>query len=823
MVQVPGSVQAPAFASPAPIPHATVTLVDVLGGESAGVYLGHGLILTSWQNVAGEKYLWDVATNTAPALRFQLPRYLGNGRPDEWAITASLCPTKTGWMPTQQPKAGQGCVPYDLANGMQVSSVDRQHTLAIQGLVYADRESDIALLAVDLTIESTFINLESAPLDAYSLVPEQRLFTLDSAGTGLTTAISHYRPEKMIQPLHGSFESSAQRTAVVHLQNATQERSLIGTPYYSERGGVVGLVWAVSNLQGGDYLSPTMAWYHSLWSANETIQSSALAAVLTQALLPNNVAGKPTLGDSFSPELGNSGYDVQHYQLDLFIDPETRYLEGTATLTVRATYHHLATLYLDLRGMEVGRVTVDGVDTTYKVLKRKLGIQLPIPIDYGGIFEVVITYRGHPASTNTPYGVFFTVGLEYTENPARLSFANQPDGANTWFPCNDHPIDRATYAFNLTVPESYVAVANGVPVGSSSDAATQLSRFEWVMDAPTATSLVVVAVADYSLVEGMTSSGVFVRNYMYQGTEEKVSSVLASTDLAFTYLEALFGPYPFDTYGHVVTPMANGAIETQTMVTMPRSIVQAESEEAMYTLVVHELAHHWFGNTVTLESWQDIWLNEGFATYAEWLALEMRYGNERPLRQRTIQERAIGAAQRTTPLAFPTPRDMFGTDSYVKGAWVLHMLRQQLGDDVFFGLLRAWVETYPLEPVNTLDFFRFTEQFADRDLTRFRRQWLEKVGIPSYNLLWTQTPEGIILRACNLRGVSYEFDVPIVITGTQENETMTINFHLMDDADQSIDLTYTPSEMVIDPQQQVLGLLSAQYTDGTPSCLLMLR
>lgn len=814
--------QAPAFVSPSPIPNATVELVDALGGQAAGVYLGHGLILTSWQNVAGEKYLWDAATETAPSLRYQLPRYLGNGRPDEWAITASLCPIKIGWMATQAPDSNeQPCYPYNLAEGMRVVSSDGQQELDVQRLLYADRETDIALLIVDEAIEALFSTLAAARLDARSLIPQQTLLLPTVDGT-LAASIADYRPRPTVQPKHGSFDSSSQVTSVIRLQTALQASVSIGAPYFTEQGGIAGIVWATGQL-GGDTISPTMSWYQSLWRANETLQSMALYKVLSQSLIPSAVAGLPTLGDSFSPELGNSGYDVLHYNLDLTIDPTAIYLEGTATLTIKATYHHLSSFYLDLRGMDVQAVTIDGEAVSYKVLKRKLGIQLRQPVNYGDLFEVVVTYRGNPTSTDTPYGVFFTVGLEHTENPARLSFANQPDGANTWFPCNDHPIDRATYSFDLTVPFDYVAVANGVPTGEVTDATTQLTRYSWDMNAPTATSLVVVAVADYSLVESTTTSGIAIRNYMYRGTEEKVSSVLSSTDLAFTYLEDLFGPYPFETYGHVVTPMANGAIETQTMVTMPRSIVQADSEETMYTLVVHELAHHWFGDTVTLKSWQDIWLNEGFATYAEWLALELRYGTERPLRQRTIQERAIGAAQRATPLAFPTQRDMFGTDSYVKGAWVLHMLRLQLGDELFFDMLKAWVAAYPLEPVDTLDFFRFVEQSTNRDLTRFRRQWLEKVGIPSYNLLWTQTPEGINLRACNLREVSYEFDVPIVISGTQENDTMTVNFHVTDNATQALELGYVPSALVIDPEQQVLGQLSAQYTESTPSCLLMLR
>ena len=156
----------------------------------------------------------------------------------------------------------------------------------------------------------------------------------------------------------------------------------------------------------------------------------------------------------------------------------------------------------------------------------------------------------------------------------------------------------------------------------------------------------------------------------------------------------------------------------------------------------------------------------------------------------------------------------------LKGAWVLHMLRVQLGDDVFFELLRAWATQFADQSVTTLDFFRLAEQISDRDLTRFRRQWLETSGVPDNILVWAKTENGVEVRACNQRDEPYEFDVPLQFTDS--DTTTTLNFHLADDALETYQLDFEPSELIVDPEQQVLGSLRVQLTDGTPSCILSL-
>lgn len=823
-------------------PNAAVTLTDAAGYSFGGVYLGESLILTSWQAVAGERLLWDVTNELAPQLRYQLPSYLDDGVIQSWeqAIDLTLCRAGENYRvvsnissaPNEQVKPENRCISYNLTHGMTVTRVQSSATIPISRLLYANRGTDIALLEVDDTAlhrafpDLTIVRLDDRPLQRGQMVYvdlTRRYYELDSLYSVLNAL-----PAVEIQPQHGAFDGSAQRTAVIPIKavlptrlGQVQPSIPIGQGYYSGEGGLVGLHWGVSS-NGYTMFTPTTEWYNLLWQVNEILQNDHLELALNNALLPDSIPGLNTMGDSFSPELGNTGYDVRHYNLNLTIDPFSHRIQGTATLQIKTLYHQLTSLTLDLRTMVVDEVRVNDESVTFTQYERKLFINLAAPLAYGTVIDVMIAYSGIPVPTDTPYSNFFTVGVEYVENLPRMAFINQPDGANTWFPCNDHPLDRATYEFHITVPSTLMAIANGIPDEPTPFAATQMT-YHWQMDAPMATNLAVVAVGDYSLVMDLSVPEVPIRDYAYSGTEAKVEALLSSTDLAFRYLQVLFGRYPFETYGHVVTPLPNGAVETQTMTIMPRSMIQADSEEALFTLVVHELAHQWYGNTVSLKSWQDIWLNEGFATYAEWLALELRYGPERAERARTTQERAIRGSRRETPLAYPLNSQMYDSDSYVKGAWVVHMLREELGSTVFFELLRQWAIEYADYPVTTWDFFRLAEQLSGHDLTQFRRQWLESPGIPEYQLIWTYGKQGLEIVACNQRDVKYDLRLPVEVQGTGLNGEIantTIYVELDSPAIQQFPLGWMPSAFTVDANQQVLENVTTFYTEGQASCLL---
>ena len=247
------------------------------------------------------------------------------------------------------------------------------------------------------------------------------------------------------------------------------------------------------------------------------------------------------------------------------------------------------------------------------------------------------------------------------------------------------------------MPLPLTAVASGqlVEINPNRDG-TQ--TFHWQMDHPMATYLVAVSIADYAALSSQTPDGIPITNYVYSDRVDDGRDLFTTTTAdAMTFLEDLIAPYPFETYGQVVAPVVGMALETQSMTTMPDMILDGTGLE-YYGLIVHELAHQWFGNTVTLGNWSDIWLNEGFASYMDWMSLEARFGSDAALAVRTSSEQTLISDGRVSPLINPAPAEMFDITTYDKGAWVLHMLRQEIGDEAFVAVLRAYYDTARAQP-----------------------------------------------------------------------------------------------------------------------------
>jgi len=220
---------------------------------------------------------------------------------------------------------------------------------------------------------------------------------------------------------------------------------------------------------------------------------------------------------------------------------------------------------------------------------------------------------------------------------------------------------------------------------------------------------------------------------------------------------------------------------------------------------------------VTPKWWIDIWLNEGFATYAEWLGREMRYGPESALAARDFSERQLTADKRTTPLAAPDAGEMFSTASYDKGAWVLHMLREQIGAEAFFALLRAYVETFRDRPAATVDFWRLAEEVSGQDLAWFFEQWLMQGGIPRYTLYWTTNAAGVDVLLCADQPFPYRLDLPLrfkVTDLTKSDVVLTVGGP---ETRASFPLSYLPGEVSADPDQAVLAQVQVQPIAELPA------
>ena len=445
--------------------------------------------------------------------------------------------------------------------------------------------------------------------------------------------------------------------------------------------------------------------------------SAGRTATTTATEAPAGQAGATGVGDPYFPDAGNGGYDVDHYALDLAWDPARQHLDGVTTIDAVAT-QALASFSLDLIGLDVAAVEVDGVPARWERRDdHELVVAPAHALPEEATFRTVVRYDGTPlviAGAEPIDPGFRTDGRE-------VYVASEPVGAATFFPSNDHPTDKASYEIRVTVPDALDVAANGSLRETIADDGAGTET--WVFEAPDpmATYLVQVVVANLRFEDLRGPAGLPIRIAYDADLAADVGAGFERQGEMIDFFDDLFGPYPFATYGVVVVDEDLGfALETQTLSLFG-------SNTAGEPTVAHELAHQWFGDHVSLGSWRDIWLNEGFATYAQWLWQEHRGGG-------TIDEIAAawaGVPGLDVPPADPGASDLFRSTVYVRGALTLHVLRHELGDDAFFELLRTWVDRYGGGSATTADFEALAEDVAGRDLHALFDAWLHGSGLPT--------------------------------------------------------------------------------------------
>lgn len=450
-----------------------------------------------------------------------------------------------------------------------------------------------------------------------------------------------------------------------------------------------------------------------------TATLSALGVVEVEeetAVLPNR-----SIGDPYTPELGNLGYDVQAYTIQLTLDPaEPRVQRGATTIDLVVTEPALRQLSFDFVGFTDVAVSRGTTPMPFSREGDKLLVELPQPLAVGTPLGLMVRYSGEPTRRQSPY-VGFVESLGLTFAKGMVYALAEPDGGRFWFPSNDHPRDKAFYRFELTVPEGLTAVANGtlretnpttLPNGRSA------TTYVWQHDYPMASYLAVVAVGEFERIEATSPQGVPLRHYVAPAAHEDFRRMEAVTGEALDWLSDLLGPYPFETFGFVTVDAPQVALETQTL-----AIVAFESVGAK--TAVHELVHMWFGDDVSLHSWQEMWRNEGFATYFE-LLWQLRDEDAAALDAR-IAEMAGAVAQNGAgyPLGNPPAAQLFGFNTYFEGATAVHALRRQLGDDAFFAGLRLYFERYGGGTASDADFQAVMEEVSGQSLDLFFAQWLE--------------------------------------------------------------------------------------------------
>jgi aminopeptidase N len=429
-------------------------------------------------------------------------------------------------------------------------------------------------------------------------------------------------------------------------------------------------------------------------------------------------AGSPGLGDPFFPLAGNGGYDVSNYSLTLDSTPSTNTLVGTAVITARAT-QNLSRFDLDLRGFTITQLLVNGAAATYSRDGQELVITPSAGLVQGKTFTVTVGYSGTPTIVTDPDGSI--EGWVPTDDGAVV--VGEPQGSPGWYPVNDNPRDKATFDFRVTVPAGLTVMANGVLVSQSTAAGK--TTWVWRESDPMSPYLATVTNGRFDLTQSRLANGTPV--YIAVDPQLAKGQVLSKLPAVVDFYSSIYGPYPFTAVGAIVdsAKVLGYSLETQTKPVFPYVPNEAT--------LAHELSHQWFGDSVTLTVWPDIWLHEGFATWSEWIWSEHE-GNKTAAQW---FKELYNTNPKDTRFWTPPPGDpgsapfLFDGTIYYRGGMTLEALREKVGDFAFFRILRDWATQNRYGSVTTAQFIALAEADSGMDLGHFFDVWLYQPDKPT--------------------------------------------------------------------------------------------
>ena len=433
------------------------------------------------------------------------------------------------------------------------------------------------------------------------------------------------------------------------------------------------------------------------------------------ALAGGGAVGTPGVGDSLFPEAGNGGYEVDHYDLDLGYRPSAAKLYMTERVRATAS-ESLSRFDLDLRGFHLLNLTVNGSPATFARDGQELEIMPATALPAGEPFKMLLQFRGTPHAVRDPDDSLD--GWIKTDDGAVV--AAEPQGAPTWFAANDTPADKATFSITAVVHRGLTAVSNGKLLRRAPVRRRNYS-WQWEETAPMAPYLATVAIGRFR-VSRSTFDGIDVLNAV-DGTVQGAGRYLAQIPEIIRFFSRRFGPYPFSDAGAIVDPSRTGyALETQTRPLMPGA-----------GSVAHELAHQWFGDSVSLERWRDIWLNEGFASFATWLWDQHEGGPtlEQDLATAYAAPGSDDAYWNPPPANPGSARNLFDSTIYIRGAMALEALREKVGSRRFYATLRAWTDDHRHGNGTIPQFIQTAETATGTDLQHFFDVWLYQPGKPA--------------------------------------------------------------------------------------------
>lgn len=496
------------------------------------------------------------------------------------------------------------------------------------------------------------------------------------------------------------------------------------------------------------------------------------------------------------------GYDITKYTIHLKVDEASRYIEGKVIAEAIAEAN-LSSIQYRLEGgsLAVSEVLVDGVSAPFT--HDEGIINIPLNISSGAQFSTSVSYSGVPGNSPAPYniGLLFTQTGFYT--------LSNPDAGRFWWPSYDHPWDKALVDWHITVREDWLAAANGLRTGIT-DNNDGTRTHHWVCSSPVATYVIGFSAGPY--VEFDQQAGdIPIQNFVLSGQLANATIDFANTPVMIDYFSQLFGPYPFEKYGHAVVNMSTyAAMEHQTMTTFGSRYLTGDQKHE--SIVAHELAHQWYGNFITPITMREVWLKESFATYSEFLWVHKKSGWEEALNylKRSIQQYYISWENANGPHTIFNPEynKMFAPPTYQKSASVLHMLRLKMGNDAFFDFIRALLTTFPNGNLNTAEFVSLAQQHCGQNLIQFFQQWIYSPGIPDAEFCVFHNGADqakIYAHSISLTDTDFWLEIPIKLNTTAVVDSIVItagtgwteNYFGISSSDDLAGLKIDPSHWVL--------------------------